>query len=131
MSLGVLTGAAMFITTCIVGAVVVVNDGVKCRGAAVRDVMALAITLLVVGFNLGSGEVDKKKCVKGERQLEAERIAAGRAGEVLNSMAGGLSSSGDMGGQQRQSSMDEQPHASAPHSTTEAPMSREETDSKS
>jgi hypothetical protein len=66
-----------------------------------------------------------------ERQLEAERIAAGRAGEVLNSMAGGLSSSGDMGGQQRQSSMDEQPHASAPHSTTEAPMSREETDSKS
>jgi sodium/potassium/calcium exchanger 6 len=41
MSLGVLTGAAMFITTCIVGAVVVVNDGVKCRGAAVRDVMDL------------------------------------------------------------------------------------------
>jgi Ca2+/Na+ antiporter len=60
MSLGALTGAAMFITTCIVGAVVVVNDGVKCRGAAVRDVMALAITLLVVGVNLGSGEVDKK-----------------------------------------------------------------------
>jgi sodium/potassium/calcium exchanger 6 len=41
MSLGVLTRAAMFITTCIVGAVVVVNDGVKCRGAAVRDVMDL------------------------------------------------------------------------------------------
>lgn len=60
MSLGALTGAAMFITTCIVGAVVVVNDGVRCRGAAVRDVMALAITVLVVGINLGFGEVDKK-----------------------------------------------------------------------
>ena len=53
----------MFISTCIVGAVVVANDGVKCRGAAVRDVMSLAITLIVVGFNLGSGDVDKKVCL--------------------------------------------------------------------
>ena len=30
-----------------------------------------------------------------ERQLEAERVAASKAGEVLNSMAGGLSSSAE------------------------------------
>ena len=62
MSLGALTGAAMFITTCIVGAVVVTNDGVRCRGAAVRDVMGLAVTVVVVGGCLGSGEVDRKVC---------------------------------------------------------------------
>ena len=60
MSLGALSGAAMFITTCIVGAVVVVNDGVRCRGAAVRDVMGLGVTVLVVGGSLGRGEVDRK-----------------------------------------------------------------------
>jgi Ca2+/H+ antiporter len=60
MSLGALTGAAMFITTCIVGAVLVVNEGVRCRGAAVRDVMGLGVTLLVVGFSLGKGEVDRQ-----------------------------------------------------------------------
>jgi sodium/potassium/calcium exchanger 6 len=57
-----------------------------------------------------------------ERQLEAERIAAGRAGEVLNSMAGGLSNSADMGGQQQQPSLDEQTHTSAPN-RLEAPKS--------
>ena len=62
MSLGALTGAAMFITTCSVGAVVVTNDGVRCRGAAVRDVMGLAVTVVVVGGGLGSGEVDRKVC---------------------------------------------------------------------
>lgn len=57
-----------------------------------------------------------------ERQLEAERIASGLAGEVLNSMAGGLSSSADMSGQhQQQQALDEQTHASAPH--LEAPGS--------
>eukprot|EP00804_Cyclotella_cryptica_P003030 CCRYP_006035-RA/>CCRYP_006035-RA protein AED:0.08 eAED:0.10 QI:0/0.8/0.66/1/0.8/0.66/6/287/819 len=60
MSLGALTGAAMFITTCIVGAVVVVNGGVRCRGAAVRDVLALGITLCVVGGSLAGGQVDRR-----------------------------------------------------------------------
>ncbi|KAL3777820.1 hypothetical protein ACHAWO_010756 [Cyclotella atomus] len=64
--------------------------------------MALALHFWL--WDLICGEVDKKHEVEmreRERQLEAERIAAGRAGEVLNSMAGGLSSSGDMGGQQQ------------------------------
>ncbi|KAL7516372.1 hypothetical protein ACHAWX_003934 [Stephanocyclus meneghinianus] len=60
MSLGALTGAAMFITTCIVGAVVVVNGGVRCRGAAVRDVLALGITVCVVGGSLARGQVDRR-----------------------------------------------------------------------
>ncbi len=57
MSLGALTGAAMFITTCIAGAVIVVNDGLVCRGALVRDVAMLGITVTVVGLELRKGEV--------------------------------------------------------------------------
>lgn len=57
MSLGALTGAAMFITTCIAGAVIVVNEGLVCRGALVRDVAMLGITVTVVGLELGKGEV--------------------------------------------------------------------------
>lgn len=60
LSLGALTGASMFITTVIVGAIVVVNGGVQCRGATVRDVLGLAVTVVVVGVCLGSGEVDRK-----------------------------------------------------------------------
>lgn len=44
-----------------------------------------------------------------QRQMEAERIAGERAGEVLNSMAGGLSSSAELDGQQ-QPALDEQTH---------------------
>lgn len=50
-----------------------------------------------------------------ERQLEAERVAASKAGEVLNSMAGGMSNSADMGEQRNQPALDEQTHASAPN----------------
>ena len=57
MSLGALTGAAMFITTCIAGAVIVVNGGLVCRGALVRDVMMLGITVAVVSLELSKGEV--------------------------------------------------------------------------
>ena len=59
MSLGELTGAAMFITTVVAGAVIMANDGLTCRGALVRDVMALGITTLVVALNLLKGEVTK------------------------------------------------------------------------
>lgn len=52
LSLGALSGAAMFIT-CVVSAVVVlVADGVPCRGALVRDVTMLLLTCLVVGVHL-------------------------------------------------------------------------------
>lgn len=59
MSLGELTGAAMFITTVVAGAVIMANDGLTCRGALVRDVMALGIATLVVALNLFRGEVTK------------------------------------------------------------------------
>ena len=59
MSLGALTGAAMFITTVVAGAVIMANNGLTCRGALVRDVMALGITTLAVSFSLIQGEVGK------------------------------------------------------------------------
>lgn len=59
MSLGELTGAAMFITTVVAGAVIMANNGLTCRGALVRDVMALGIATLVVALNLFRGEVTK------------------------------------------------------------------------
>jgi len=59
MSLGELTGAAMFITTVVAGAVIMANDGLTCRGALVRDVMALGIATVVVAVNLFRGEVTK------------------------------------------------------------------------
>ena len=49
-----------------------------------------------------------------ERQMEAERIAAEQAGEVLNSMAGGMKGSAELDAQQLPAS-DEQTHARAPN----------------
>ena len=57
LSLGALTGAAMFIGCIVAGCVIVVADGVPCRGALVRDVTALLITVLVVGLKLHSGVI--------------------------------------------------------------------------
>ena len=57
MSLGALTGAAMFITTVVAGSVILANGGVVCRGALVRDVMVLGATVVVVALNLEKGEV--------------------------------------------------------------------------
>ena len=51
------TGAAMFITTVVAGSVILANGGVVCRGALVRDVTALGITVVVVALNLERGEV--------------------------------------------------------------------------
>jgi len=57
MSLGALTGAAMFITTVVAGSVILANDGVACRGALVRDVTALGVSVVVVALNLEKGEI--------------------------------------------------------------------------
>lgn len=48
MSLGALTGAGMFVGTVVAGIVIVVADGVKCRGALVRDIVMFIITLWAV-----------------------------------------------------------------------------------
>jgi Ca2+/Na+ antiporter len=57
LSLGALTGAAMLVGGVIAGIVVLVAGGVPCRGALVRDVSALFITVMVVWYNLSSGEI--------------------------------------------------------------------------
>jgi sodium/potassium/calcium exchanger 6 len=57
MSLGALTGAGMFVGTVVAGIVIVVADGVKCRGALVRDLFMFIITLIVVYVYFDRGEI--------------------------------------------------------------------------
>mmetsp|Transcript_14621 Transcript_14621/g.31786 ORF Transcript_14621/g.31786 Transcript_14621/m.31786 type:complete len:933 (+) Transcript_14621:33-2831(+) len=57
MSLGALTGAAMFITTAVAGSVILANGGMTCRGALVRDVVALGVAVVIVALNLEKGVV--------------------------------------------------------------------------
>mmetsp|Transcript_16387 Transcript_16387/g.20021 ORF Transcript_16387/g.20021 Transcript_16387/m.20021 type:complete len:901 (+) Transcript_16387:147-2849(+) len=57
MSLGALTGAGMFVGTVVAGIVIVIADGVKCRGALVRDLLMFILTLgAVYRFFIG-GEI--------------------------------------------------------------------------
>jgi sodium/potassium/calcium exchanger 6 len=55
LALGALTGAAMVISGVISAVVILAADGVACRGALVRDVVALAVTVLAVWRRLGAG----------------------------------------------------------------------------
>jgi sodium/potassium/calcium exchanger 6 len=57
LSLGALTGAAMIVGGVVAGVVVLVAGGVPCRGALVRDVLALIVTVLVVWSHLASGTI--------------------------------------------------------------------------
>jgi len=57
LSLGALTGAGMFVSTVVAGAVIVVAEGVPCRGALVRDVVVFAITTIAVYCVLRGGTV--------------------------------------------------------------------------
>ena len=57
MSLGALTGAGMFVGTVVAGIVIVIADGVKCRGALVRDVLMFIITLGVVYAFFNNGKI--------------------------------------------------------------------------
>ena len=57
MSLGALTGAGMFVGTAVAGIVIVIADGVKCRGALVRDLLMFVITLGVVYGYFERGEI--------------------------------------------------------------------------
>lgn len=53
LSLGALTGAAMVIGSVVSALVVLVAGGVPCRGALLRDVLALLVAVLVVWYKLG------------------------------------------------------------------------------
>jgi len=57
LSLGALSGAAMLVGGVISGVVVIVAGGVPCRGALVRDVIALIITIGILWYNLAQGEI--------------------------------------------------------------------------
>ena len=57
LSLGALTGAAMLVGGVVSGVVILVADGVKCRGALIRDVMALFATVIIVWVYLSGGVV--------------------------------------------------------------------------
>ena len=57
LSLGALSGAAMIVGGVVAGVVVLVAGGVPCRGALVRDVLALIVTVVVVWTHLASGEI--------------------------------------------------------------------------
>lgn len=57
MALGALTGAAMFIGTVVAGIVIVTAHGINCRGALVRDVTTLAITVVIVYIEFQKGQI--------------------------------------------------------------------------
>jgi len=57
ISLGALTGSGMFIGCVVAGVVIVTAEGVNCRGALVRDVCALMVTVLVVAYVLWQGYI--------------------------------------------------------------------------
>jgi len=58
MGLGALTGAGMFVSTIVAGVVIVIGDGLHCRGALVRDVTMFALTIGVVLYSFDKGYVD-------------------------------------------------------------------------
>jgi solute carrier family 24 (sodium/potassium/calcium exchanger), member 6 len=57
LSLGALTGAAMMIGSVVSAMVILTAEGVPCRGALVRDVVALLLTVVLVWRCLSSGSV--------------------------------------------------------------------------
>jgi Ca2+/Na+ antiporter len=57
MSLGALTGAAMFVGGVVSAVVVLVAGGVPCRGALVRDVLMLLFTTGVMWFHFARGTI--------------------------------------------------------------------------
>ena len=57
LSLGALSGAAMFIGGVVSALVIITAQGVPCRGALLRDVMALLVTVVVVWMELRTGRV--------------------------------------------------------------------------
>ncbi|GMI36126.1 hypothetical protein TeGR_g5283 [Tetraparma gracilis] len=59
LSFGALTGAGMFVSCAVSSVVIITADGVKCRGALVRDIASLLASLLLVCAGVGlRGRVD-------------------------------------------------------------------------
>ena len=64
LALGALTGAGMFVGTCVAGSVMVVADGAKAKGALIRDVTAYLLATAAVGPVL--------RGIKASRQIHFE-----------------------------------------------------------
>lgn len=58
-ALGALTGAGMFVTTCVAGMVILIAGGAKARGALLRDIAAYGVACAVVWGFLAHGRVDR------------------------------------------------------------------------
>ena len=58
-ALGALTGAGMFVTTCVAGMVMVIADGAKAKGALLRDVTAYGAASAVGWGVLAGGRVTR------------------------------------------------------------------------
>mmetsp|Transcript_18778 Transcript_18778/g.52303 ORF Transcript_18778/g.52303 Transcript_18778/m.52303 type:complete len:797 (+) Transcript_18778:155-2545(+) len=57
LSLGALTGAGMFVGTCVAGACIMTAGGAKCRGALIRDVLGYVVAILVLIIFLVDGQL--------------------------------------------------------------------------
>ena len=57
LALGALTGAGMFVGTCVAGCVMVVADGAKAQGALLRDVTAYLLSAAFVMWLIGVRKV--------------------------------------------------------------------------
>eukprot|EP00587_Corethron_hystrix_P001732 CAMPEP_0113310300 /NCGR_PEP_ID=MMETSP0010_2-20120614/8000_1 /TAXON_ID=216773 ORGANISM="Corethron hystrix, Strain 308" /NCGR_SAMPLE_ID=MMETSP0010_2 /ASSEMBLY_ACC=CAM_ASM_000155 /LENGTH=796 /DNA_ID=CAMNT_0000165727 /DNA_START=302 /DNA_END=2692 /DNA_ORIENTATION=- /assembly_acc=CAM_ASM_000155 len=57
MALGALTGAGMFVGTIVAGLVILSAEGVPCRGALIRDVLAYILAMWVVYLKFESGYI--------------------------------------------------------------------------
>jgi len=61
MSLGALTGASMFVGTVVAGIVVITAEGVKCRGALIRDVIMLMMTVVIIFLFFNDGKIGESE----------------------------------------------------------------------
>jgi len=63
LSLGALSGAAIFVTCFVSGSVVLVGNGAKARGALCRDVIMLMSTICMVLYIFVRGKIDKSQAI--------------------------------------------------------------------
>lgn len=57
LALGALSGSIMFVGCVVAGRIITINDGVRSRGAQIRDVLAQLVAVLVVAALVASGKM--------------------------------------------------------------------------
>ena len=81
-ALGALTGAGMFVTTCVAGMVMVIADGAKAKGALLRDVTAYGAASAVVWGVLAGGRGHPRGRGDAARALRPLRAGRARGGPL-------------------------------------------------